>query len=57
VYLDQGTTGVTIHGIKFLNQSWAAIGDYMGVNNTYSSNDYSGVDAGAMTVSHGHVPQ
>jgi hypothetical protein len=57
VYLDQGTTGVTVRRFKFLNQSWAAIGDYKGVNNTYSSNDYSGIDAGAVAISYGHVPQ
>jgi len=56
VNLDQGTTQTTVRRVVFQNQSWAAIGDYQGVNNAYYGNDYSGIDAGAMTVSTAHVP-
>jgi hypothetical protein len=56
VNLDEGTTRTTVRRVKFLNQSWAAIGDYLGLNNAYYDNDYSGIDAGAVGVSQGHVP-
>jgi hypothetical protein len=56
VYLDEGTTRTTVRRVKFLNQSWAAIGDYKGVDNSYYDNDFSGIDAGAVGVSLGHVP-
>jgi len=57
VFLDAGTTRTTVRRVTFLNQSWAAIGDYQGVNNAYYDNDYSGIAPGALTVSTGHVPQ
>ena len=57
VFLDQGTTQTTVRRVVFRNQWWAAIGDYLGVNNTYYDNDYSGIDAGAVPVSTAHVPQ
>ena len=55
VYLDQGTTNVTIHGCRFLNQSWAAVANYLGVGNTATGNDYTGIGAGAVgyTTAHG----
>jgi hypothetical protein len=56
VYLDEGTTRTTVRRVTFSNQSWAAIGDYKGVDNAYYDNDYSGIDAGAVGVSLGHVP-
>jgi len=57
VFLDQGTTRTTVRRVVFRNQSWAAIGDYLGINNTYYGNDYSGIDAGAVPVSTAHVPK
>jgi hypothetical protein len=56
VFLDEGTTRTTVRRVRFQNQWWAAIGDYRGISNTYYDNDYSGIDAGAVTVSLGHVP-
>jgi len=56
VFLDEGTTRTTVRRVTFLNQSWAAIGDYKGVNNAYYDNNYSGIDAGAVGVSTGHFP-
>jgi len=55
VVLDQGTTNVTIHGCRFLNQSWAAVANYLGIGNTATANDYTGIGAGAVayTTSHG----
>src|SRR5207248_2922183 len=50
VYLDQGTTGVTIRRVRFSGQGWAAIGDYLGVNNTYYGNDYTGILPGALQI-------
>ncbi len=55
VYLDAGTTQTTVRRVTFTNQSWAAIGDYLGVNNAYYDNNYSGIDAGAVAISYGHV--
>lgn len=57
VYLDEGTTRTTVRRVIFRNQWWAAIGDYKGINNAYYDNDYSGIDAGAVAISTGHVPQ
>lgn len=57
VFLDEGTTRTTVRRVTFLNQWWAAIGDYRGINNAYYDNDYSGVDAGALAISYLHVPR
>jgi hypothetical protein len=57
VYLDAGTTRTTVRRVSFVNQRWAAIGDYLGINNAYYDNDYSGIAAGAVGVSFDHVPQ
>jgi hypothetical protein len=54
VYLDEGTTRTTINHSTFAGQRWAAIGDYRGVDNTYSANDYRGIAAGAARVSKKH---
>jgi hypothetical protein len=56
VFLDAGTTRTTVRRVTFLNQWWAAIGDYLGINNAYYDNNYSGIAAGAVAVSTGHVP-
>ena len=55
VYLDEGTTRTTVRRVVFANQSWAAIGNYRGVENTFGGNDYSSIDAGAVGVSDAHL--
>ena len=54
VYMDQGTTGTTVRRVTFIGETRAAIVDYLGVNNSYSGNDYSGLAAGAVPVSTAH---
>jgi hypothetical protein len=56
VYFDQGTTRTLIRRSVFVGQHWAAIGDYLGNGNAYSENDFSGIGAGAVAVSHDHDP-
>lgn len=56
VYLDQGTTRTVVRRCVFVGQAWAAIGDYLGVGNTYYENDFGGIPAGAVPVSHDHDP-
>jgi hypothetical protein len=55
VYMDEGTTRTTIRRSVFRNQDWAAIADHKGVANAYYDNDYSGVRAGAATVTTEHL--
>lgn len=50
VHLDEGTTRTTVRRVKFLNQTWAAIRDYKGIDNQYYDNDYSGIASGAVAV-------
>ena len=57
VYLDQGTTRTVIRRCVFVGQAWAAIGDYLGQGNGYYANDFSGISASAVPVSHDHAPQ
>jgi hypothetical protein len=54
VYLDQGTTRTLVRRCVFVGQAWAAIGDYLGQDNGYYQNDFSGIGAGAVPVSHDH---
>jgi hypothetical protein len=54
VYLDQGTTRTLVRRCVFVGQGWAAIGDYLGRDNGYYENDFSGIRAGAVAVSHDH---
>ena len=57
VYLDEGTTRTTVRRSIFVNQKWAAIGDYRGIDNlgdTYG-NDYRGLAPGAVPVSDAHI--
>jgi hypothetical protein len=56
VYLDQGTTRTLVRRCVFVGQSWAAIGDYLGVDNRYYDNDFDGIAASAVSVSHDHDP-
>ena len=55
VYLDEGTERTTVRRSTFVNQEWAAIGDYRGSGNEYYDNDYGGVAPGAEAVSHDHL--
>ena len=55
VYLDEGTTRTTVRRSTFVNQRWAAIGDYRGNKNTYYGNDYAGIAGGAAEISDEHV--
>jgi hypothetical protein len=50
VYLDEGTTRTTVRRSIFLNQAWAAIGDYRGNDNAAYENDYKGIAQGAAVV-------
>jgi hypothetical protein len=56
VYLDQGTTRTIVRRCRFLGQRWAAIGDYLGVDNGYYDNDFESIGEGAVPVSHAHEP-
>ena len=55
VYLDEGTTRTTVRDSTFVNQGWAAIGDYRGSGNAAYGNDYRGIDPGAVAVRHDHL--
>ena len=55
VYLDAGTTRTTIRRSTFVNQQWAAIGDFQGRGNAYYGNDYGGIARGASRVTEEHV--
>jgi hypothetical protein len=55
VYLDEGTTNVTVRGCTFDGQSWAGIGNYKGVGNSVSGNDFSRLGDGAVGISAGHL--
>lgn len=54
VYLDQGTTRTLVRRSVFRGQTWAAIGDYLGVDNRYYDNDFRGIAATAVAVSYEH---
>jgi hypothetical protein len=56
VYLDEGTGSTTISGVTFIDQTWAAIGEYLnsGVD-TVSGNTYQ-LASTAIPVSTGHIP-
>jgi hypothetical protein len=56
VYLDQGTTRTVVRDSRFVGQSWAAIGDYLGIGNRYYANDFIALSAGAVPVTHDHDP-
>ena len=58
VNLDDGTIRTTVRRSTFLNQTWAGIGNYRGVNNLYDTtgNDYSRIGPGAVPISTGHSP-
>jgi hypothetical protein len=52
VYLDQGTTRTSVRRCKFVAQTRAAIGDYKGVGNSFSDNDFRGIAGGAVPISY-----
>ena len=54
VYLDEGTTRTSVRRCKFVGQTWAAIGDFKGVENRYYDNDFSGIAQSAVPVSYAH---
>ena len=54
VFMDQGTTRTTVRRVTFIGQTKAAIVDYLGINNAYSGNDYSGIAPGAVPISYTH---
>ena len=55
VYLDEGTESTTVTGVVFRNQNSAAIGAYENVgSNNFDGNNYSGLVAGAPTISTAH---
>jgi hypothetical protein len=56
VYLDQGTTRTLVRRCTFIGQTWAAIGDYVGVGNRYYDNDFRGIAPSAVPVSYEHDP-
>jgi hypothetical protein len=55
VYLDAGTTRTTVRRSTFVNQRWAAIGNYQGRGNAFYGNDYGGIARGAARVTDEHV--
>ena len=56
VVLDEGTRQTTVRSSMFLNQCWAAIGNYKGVGNLWNTagNNYSGIDPSAVQISTQH---
>jgi hypothetical protein len=55
VYLDDGTTRTTIRRSTFVNQRWAAIGNYRGIDNAFYGNDYGAIASGAERVTDEHL--
>jgi hypothetical protein len=54
VFLDVGTTRTTVRQSTFVNQRWAAIGDYRGIDNAYYGNNYGAIAPGADDVTDQH---
>jgi len=52
IYLDQGTTRTSVRRCKFVAQTRSAIGDYKGVGNRFSENDFRGIADGAVPISY-----
>jgi len=55
VYLDEGTTRTSVLGCTFKGQSWAGIGNYLGIGNRFARNDFKGLLPGAIPISLGHL--
>ena len=56
VNMDQGTTRATVRRVRFVGQTWAGIGDYLGNGNSYYDNDFTQLGSGAVPVIHDHYP-
>jgi hypothetical protein len=56
VYLDEGTTGTTVRNSTFVNQCWAGIGNYKGIDNLYDTggNNYRRLRPQALPISTDH---
>lgn len=54
VYLDKGTTRTVVRHSVFVGQEWAAIGDYLGVDNRFYDNDFDRIEQSAVPVSYDH---
>jgi hypothetical protein len=54
VYLDKGTTRTIVRRSVFVDQDWAAIGDYLGVDNRFYDNDFDRIAQSAVPVSYAH---
>jgi hypothetical protein len=55
VYLDEGTTRTVVRRTTFMNQRWAAIGDYRGIDNAFYGNDYDAIPSRADDVTKQHL--
>jgi hypothetical protein len=55
VYLDEGTTRTSVIGCTFGGQSWAGIGNYLGIGNRFAGNDFKGLLPGAVPISLAHL--
>jgi hypothetical protein len=55
VYLDEGTTRTSVLGCTFTGQSWAGIGNYLGIGNRFAGNDFKGLLPEAVPISLGHL--
>ncbi len=55
VYLDAGTTRTQVLRSTFAGQSWAGIGNFLGVGNRFEGNDFSGLLPGAVPISPLHL--
>jgi hypothetical protein len=55
VYLDEGTTRTSVLGCRFTGQSWAGIGNYLGIGNRFAGNDFKGLLPEAVPISLGHL--
>ena len=55
VFLDEGTTRTNVAGCTFAGQSWAGIGNYLGLDNRFQGNDFSGLLPGALPISLAHL--
>jgi len=55
VYLDEGTTRTSVLRCRFTGQSWAGIGNYLGIGNRFAGNDFKGLLPGAVPISLGHL--
>jgi len=55
VYLDEGTTRTNVTGCTFAGQSWAGIGNYLGIGNRFAGNNFKRLLPGAVPISLGHL--